>query len=388
MASVTSFIRNTPAASLRAYFDQSGIKLPVPVNWDASEPEVVRSLVRIIDDIDDVAGSRMAIDAERVTSMVDEAGQAALYSVAQNPDQLDTLQNSHERSLWMFLRDPVGFRHAEEVRFTDERRRGRMWDGFIGEPNLILRRDQVAVDAFKIAIRERFQSNNVHIDIFDRQRPTFDGAECALVQVTVYREGRLDTRPEFINGQLDRRPWRPVFEAAVTYECATGVIEVVANDRESREDLVRLFARDLLATEFHQQRLPLRQFDLRILQHPFGFPTEPGDGIEFVRVNSLRLMPVDTVGERVTLECMRQATQTIWQMAHERFGANSPLAGGWVVTQAKLTIRFHPDAGSRRGRTLPLTITMPHGCDLKDRTERECMIGEKYLRRWGIVRNV
>jgi hypothetical protein len=31
---------------------------------------------------------------------------------------------------------------------------------------------------------------------------------------------------------------------------------------------------------------------------------------------------------------------------------------------------------------------MPHGCDLKDRTERERMIGEKYLRRWGIVRDI
>ena len=106
--------------------------------------------------------------------MVEEAGQSAIYSVAQNPKQLDALQNSHDRSIWMFLHDPAGFRHAEEVRFTDERRRGRKWDGFIGELNLILRRDQVAVDAFKIAIRERFQSNNVHIDIFDRQRPTFE----------------------------------------------------------------------------------------------------------------------------------------------------------------------------------------------------------------------
>ena len=99
-------------------------------------------------------------------------------------------------------------------------------------------------------------------------------------------------------------------------------------------------------------------------------------------------MPIDTVGERVTLECMRQATQTIWQMAQDRFGANNPLLGGWVVTQARLTIRFHPEAGARRGKTLPLTITMPHGCNLKDQTEREQMIGDKYLRRWGILRDV
>jgi hypothetical protein len=388
MATVTSFIRNTPVASLKVYFDQTGIPLVPPVNWDAPEPDVVRPLLQAVDEMDDLARARVISDAERVTAMADDAGQAAIYSIAQTPDQLDELQNTHDRALWIFLNDAAGFRHAEEVRFTDERRRGRMWDGFIGESNLVLHRDIASIDAFKAAIRDRFQSNNVHVDIFDRQRPTFEGADCALIQATVYREGRPDAFLEFVNGTLDRRPHRPVFEAAITYEPATGVIEVVAKDRESREDLVRLFARDLLATEFNQERLPFRQFDLGILRQHFAFSTDPGDGVESVRVNHLRLMPIDTVGERVTLECMRQASQTIWQMAQERFGANDPLLGGWVVTQAKLTIRFHPEAGSGRGKTLPLTITMPHGCDLKDRTERERMVGDKYLRRWGIVRDV
>jgi hypothetical protein len=125
-----------------------------------------------------------------------------------------------------------------------------------------------------------------------------------------------------------------------------------------------------------------------VLQRPFAFPTDAADGIESVRVNQLRLMPLDSVGERITIESMRQASRTIWDMARERFGANDPLAGGWVATQAKLTIRFHPDAESKRGRTLPLSITMPHGCNLKDQTEREQMIGDKYLRRWGILRDV
>lgn len=49
------------------------------------------------------------------------------------------------------------------MRFTDDRRRGRMWDGFIGEPNLLLKRDMASVDAFKAAICDRFQSNNVHV---------------------------------------------------------------------------------------------------------------------------------------------------------------------------------------------------------------------------------
>jgi hypothetical protein len=220
------------------------------------------------------------------------------------------------------------------------------------------------VDLFKAALRDRFQSGNVHVDIFDRHRPNFDGDDYELVQATVYREGRLDDFMEFVNGTLDRRPRRPVYEAALTYEPATGVIEVVANDRESREDLVRLFARELLAAEFDKKRVPLRRYDLRALLRAHDFPTDAGDGIQSVRLNQLRLMPLDSSGERVTLECMRKARDTIWKVAAKRFPHDDPLLRGWVATQAKLTIRFHPENGGGRGRTLPLTITMPHDCDL------------------------
>lgn len=388
MASVATFIRNTPTATLRAYFKQTGIVLPPAVNWSAPLTDVVRPLVRAVDEMDEVSRARVLNDAERVSAMADEAGQTALFGVAQDRDALDTLENRYARALWMFLNDPDAFRHAEEVRFTDERRRGRMWDGFIGTPDLVVPRDAQDIEAFKLGVRQRFQSSNVHVDIFDRYRPMFEGEDCSLVQITVYREGLPDDFLEFENGDLVRRPRRPVFEAALTYEPTTGVIEVVADDRESREDLVRLLARDLLGAEFEDKRLPLRKYDLAVLQRPYAFPTDPADGIESVRVNQLRLMPLDSVGERITIETTRQASRTIWDMTRERFGANDPLAGGWVATQAKLTIRCHPDAESKRGRTLPLSITMPHGCNLKDQTEREQMIGDKYLRRWGILRDV
>ena len=387
MATVTKFIRSTPKASLQAYFSQAGFPLAPPMNWN-DPGDIVRPLLKAVDEMAPDERDRLETVAERVTGMADDAGEAAIYNIAQNHTLLDTLQSACDRALWMYLNDPTGFRHAEEVRFTDEKRRGRMWDGFIGQAGLTLKRDPASIDAFKQAIREQFQSNNVHVDLFDRNRPTFEGPDSPLVQATIYREGRPDDFLEFVDGALGRRPRRPVFEAAITYEPATGVIEVVANDRHNREDMVRLFVRDLLDTDFQKERLPFRKFDLSMLRQQFAFPTDPDDGIESVRVNLLRLKPLDTVAERVTLECMRQASQTIWEMSLDRFGPYDPLSGGWDITQVKLTIRFHPEAGSGRSKVLPLTITMPHGCDLKDRTERERMIGEKYLRRWGIVRDI
>ena len=385
MASVTSFIRNMPASSLRAYFDHTGTELPSSVDWEAPESEVARVTLRAVDEMDEEARARVVNDAGRVGALADDAGQTALYGVIDDRAVLDDLANGHDRALWMFLHEPVRFRHAEEVRYTDERRRGRSWDGFIGTPNIDLHRDETSLDAFKAALRERFASNNIHIDIFSRYRPTFDGEDCELVQVAIYREGLLDDFLAFDDGALVRRARRPVFEAALTYEPATGVIEVVANDRESREDMVRLMARDLLGIEFQSEKVPFRNYDLDILLRPYDFPTEPDDGIESVEVKQLRLMPIDNVAERVTLECLRKADRTIWSMSAERFGPSDPLAAGWIATQAKLTIKFQPKGDAKRGRTLPLTITMPHGCNLKDQTEEEQLIGEKYLRRWGIL---
>jgi hypothetical protein len=122
--------------------------------------------------------------------------------------------------------------------------------------------------------------------------------------------------------------------------------------------------------------------------HPQDFPTDPEDGIASVQVNDLRLDAVDSASERVTLECKRDPPYTIWQMANDRFGFSNPLLGGWQVSRAKFTITFHPEPDLCRGRRLPLTVRVPHACDLKDRTERERMIGEKYLQRWCLVKDV
>jgi hypothetical protein len=85
-----------------------------------------------------------------------------------------------------------------------------------------------------------------------------DGQECLLIQATVYSEGRFEEYLEFVEGELDTRGRRPVIEACLTYEPKTGVIEVVAGDKQTREDYVRLFSRTLLDVDLEDERVPLR----------------------------------------------------------------------------------------------------------------------------------
>ncbi|MCX7382582.1 MAG: hypothetical protein NT133_14455 [Alphaproteobacteria bacterium] len=388
MPTVHDFIRSTPAASLRGYFTTINVTLPADVVWEGAANDIVAPLLRAVDAMSDSARLRVMNDADRVGAMADEAGQAALFAVTSEPDILDDLANGHDRSLWMFLNDIRGFDRAEEVRYADDRRYGRMWEAFKCRAELAVPREGAPVATFEDAVAGHFDSRNVLVEICDRSRPSLEGDHARLIQIAVYREGRAGDRRAFIDGRLDRVPFRPVIEAALTYEPASGTIEVVAQARETREDLVKLFAEHMLGVSFEGGRIPIRQFTPDRLFTSFDFPRDAEDNIESVRVTMVRLMPLDTQGERVTLESMRGAERSIWEMADGRFREHDPMAGGYRITQVRFTVRFEAIPGIRGRRTLPVTITMPQGCDLKDRTDRERLIGEKYLKRWGLLRDV
>jgi hypothetical protein len=399
MTAIAAFLRKTPVTRLHDYFAAGGFTSLSPIDWTKPEQDVVEPLIKAVDGMSDAEKQRVVLDAGRVAALADEPGQNALQNVVQNRAVFDTLEGANNRSLWVFLKEPDRFRLAEEVRYNDERRRTRSWSGFGVDADLDVKKDLISVAAFTAAIRVRFETPNVHVDIFDRHRVILDGEECELVQVAVYREGRPEDMLGFdSNSTLSRRIVKPVFEAALTYEAATGVIEVVAKTREDRIDLTQFMARDLLGiTLSDDQTLPLREYDLSMLLQPFDFPTDPADGIVGVTVKELRLMDLGDAKERITLESMSGADRTIWQMAEHRIGLD--IGGGahvfghvgdvpeWVITRARFTIKFHPGASGGRGKSLALTVTMPHGCNLKDMTPQERLIDEKYLRLWGILKD-
>jgi len=247
MTAIAAFLRKTPVIRLKDYFTAAGFTSLPPVDWTNPESEVVEPLIKAVDKMSDDEKQRVVLDAGRVAALADEPGQNALQNVVLNRAVFDPLEGANNRSLWVFLNEADRFRLAEEVRYNDERRRTRSWSGFGVDPNLSVKKDPTSRAAFTAAIRQRFETPNVHVDIFDRHRVILDGEECELIQVAVYREGRPEDTLGFdANSALARRIVKPVFEAALTYEAATGVIEVVAKTREDRMDLTRFMARDLL----------------------------------------------------------------------------------------------------------------------------------------------
>jgi hypothetical protein len=388
MSSITTFAQRVPNEILRSYFSKTGLVSGNAVDWSAKPKVLAASLKQLQSGLSEEARARLSNDVERICGMSDEAGQVALLGVAFDHRPLRDLAGGLARSAWMFVNDPALFRRGEEARDSDERRGGRHWSGYEGELNLTLRTSADALEAFKTAIREHYKSQNVHVDLFERQKTTFKNETFRIMQATIYRDGFPDDVPEFENAHLVWRARKPVYEAAVTYEPVSGSVEVVARERDSHAFLASTFAELMLGTSSGGRPLPLKEYDLDILLRPYTFPTDAEDGIESVRVTQLRLSPFDSEGDRLTLECGRRSPHTIWDLAGRQFGGRDPLTGGWFPTKAKLVIHFHPSAGARRGKLLPVTVAMPNGCDLKERTIQENMVGQKYLRRWQLLKDV
>lgn len=389
MVATSTVVRRLCHASLRRYFASRDVVLP-DVDWNAKKPPSADAIVKAIGQLEATPRWHIEDEIDRIGELSDEQGYAAIRSVINDASLIDEVANDHELSLWVFMNQSKTFRRAQEVRYTDENRgKKRMWTGFVVEPGLAVGQDEETQTAFGAAIEQALGSGNVHVEIFERLRIAPDGSERRIVQAVVYREGRSQDVLEFDKGELQTRNRRPVIEASLTYDPEGGIIEVVARSTTEREEYARLFAAGPLSSDLEEGALlPMRRYDLSSLAKVHRFPTDVEDGIEVVRVTSMRLMPIDTTRERVTLEVVGRDAPAIWEMAAARFGTNDPLGDDWMITQAKLVIHFRPPTGGGRGKTLPLTITMPQGCDLKERTDRERLVGEKYLRRWHLLEEI
>ncbi|CAK0774777.1 hypothetical protein WCLP8_510010 [uncultured Gammaproteobacteria bacterium] len=184
-----------------------------------------------------------------------------------------------------------------------------------------------------------------------------------------------------------KRDERPPSQLAFTYEPSSGIIEVVAQQKLKREDPVKLFAAALLDQTIEGKRIPLRHYDLSVFMTERDFPTDPQDGIVDIR---LRLVKFEHHDSRslVTIEA-RHEEETVHAAARRMFENRNPFTvGDFDIREVVLAVKFRPDRFNIRGKTLAVKLRHPNGCDLKDKTDKERKLGEKYLRRWGILTEV
>lgn len=387
MNAIANFIRHTPRAAMASYINSNAPILAGKFAWPQEKDDHVRPLLKAVDGMDRDEYELLRHNAERINEMTDEEGQIALLSVLSDATTFNALANAHDRALWVFNNDNDSFRRAEETRYANHNRLGRMWDGFIGPRDKTVSVADIDLEAFRSRLAEEVfgKDTKMKIEAYSRESVDEDGEITTLDQIVVYKEGLPDSYKALEKDEIVVKIRRPVYEIVICYESGTGEIEVIAQGKEQREIVARLFSETLLGTEIEAMRIPLKRYDITSLIAPRTFQTDPEDGIESVAVVSLTLKPMDGEG-RITFDYLSKYSSSIYGRVNEWFRQNDPLKGGFYLTQAKIVVKFHPTDGEKRGKSLPVKITMPNRCDLKSRTEKERLIGDKYLARWKLIK--
>lgn len=377
------FIRQVPNAQLWAFFERRGEL--ADFGWDAvgeldadpifeawqELPETSRNDVeRCFRAIADLA------TPEGVGTLIEE-GQFHRLDLTVPFDQLKGL---HEKAFWVYLNHEKVFVSAGRLNRADHLN-GRYWRRRnlpAIKPDLTHPTREVMAAAISKFYRDN-QGRGEHcsLEVYLRREN--------LHYFFAYPADYADTVIIYNDeGALARQLQKAAFEVIFAYNEASGTLDVfVQGDKKIRRAMEEIFAGLILKTDLPTEDPAANPFELGGLRsREFDFPTDPADGIQGVRVTSLRLSIVGPGFGRITLESeARTKHGDVYDLMDKALNHQRLSSELVNVTKASLQVTFVTDG---RPKTLTFEIAYPDSCNLKDKPEHLRI--KEYLKRWGIAR--
>ena len=389
------FLRRSPRAALREYFDTKVIAFNEAIDWETPEGTLLQAIFSAVEGAADRDG--ITADFEQVDKLCNEIGQTALQSVVgANADLLGRLRSadsSELRTIMVLLQHRELFDHALALAYSTGLLNGRSWSAFTVPNAAIPRSDPEALatleqDVSEVFLRLDGSGGRLKIDPFEsRMNDRSDSSGGRSIHYCIYTEGLPESHLEFQGREPRRQTRRLVDESAISYDPERQMLDVITRGgRAIRMAIAQCFARDLLGVKDHIRPVMERRFTLNRLKRPHDFPFDAVDGIKTVKVFLLRLASQGSRNGRITIEVDPSDRTDILRSSSDWFGDADPLQQfEWQVTQAKLRIVFQPESGRRKDKSVTLDLRAPNGSNLKEQIRHHQLISRKYLARWGLV---
>lgn len=390
---IKKFIRDTPEEDLRSFLDGYDLDLPKDFKWQKDSKKYHSQLFNSIWNVKDEHQPNLFEIIERIHEMIDELGQAAIQSqpiIASN-DNFHNLKSDHARCLWAIQNHPLEFQKAEFCASSDYKRKSREWSSFVAPQAREIHNNKDNIEEFKQLALEQFNiSKKIKVDLFDRIKTDHNNKEIVVFQLVAYHDGLHRSIQTFEKEEVVTKFISSVNEFSISYEPHSGIIEVISDSKENRGKLAKAFANAFLKSKDDIGEIMIKKYDLSKLRSAYDFmkDVDATDLIDEVKVTMLKLGTASGKSS-TTLEAPFTSQSTIYEFAAKSFASNNPLQNpAFEIRRAKLSIRFKSTDKKPRGELLHVAITNPNGCDLKDRSEKQKMIGNKYLERWGLMERI
>ena len=389
---------------LQRYVEQCDAATAGGIDWSQPVEKVRESIVAAMTTVVGKTRKKFEDGAHRIYLMSKAVGHEAVRSLGKGiafPGN-DELPDGLARMLWLYLENDDAFQYAEEARYAIEHRLSpKIYSGFSGPKNVEINVTDASKKAFAETIATLMEVTPKDIAVADFTRSKYsdsdDDEENSIEEVVLYQfSAAVNTDASsfetVLESVVETKYYVPCEKIRMTYEPASGAIEVYAPNLGMRRDVARAFADTIMNHEIKGETIPLKDYDLESFKTPRTFPAH-GESIGPVRVTQIKVERRHEIGggevsakkavyNAMDIRVHRNESRSIWATAEDDFkiGDLTP----YDVKQVKFVIQI-PKQGDRRAHGLTVLITTPNGCSNGNMSNEERELRDRLLTHWQIV---
>jgi hypothetical protein len=373
------------------------------IDWAQPVEKVLESVVASMLVVVGQTRKQFEDRAERIYLMSKEVGHEAVRSLGKGlviPGK-EMLPDGLARMLWLYLEKNVAFMDAEEARYAIEHRLSpKIYSGFSGPKNLEISvtDDSKKQFAAKMAALMGVEAKDIAVSDFTRSEYSVsdndeeDVEEVVLYQFSAAVNTDADSFDTVRDGVVETEYYVPCEKIRMTYEPASGAIEVYAPNLGMRRDVARAFADTIMNHEIKGETIPLKDYDLESFKKSRTFPAN-GESIGTVRITQIKVERRHEIGggeasakkavyNALDIRVHRNESRSIWATALDDFKIDDLTP--YDVKQVKFVIQI-PKQGDRRAHGLTVLITAPNGCSNGNMSNEERELRDRLLSHWQIL---
>jgi hypothetical protein len=376
---------------LRRLFSELGVLGEVP--WDSLKPHDIAPIIDGWNVLDDEIRRQLEVILQDVNELADERSQRVLvedieWRCPENLAAFAAWSGLQDKALWAYLDARDAFDQAAIFARAEALRGGQFsnrWNGLEKKPlevtnDLITKLEESVCGYYR---EKELRANHCRVNHYRRA----NGADYFYAYLPEWADKRLGFDKQ---GDLTPRELEYAFHDVFIFEPADGALEIIAKGgKQVKLPLRRAFCKSVLDVTVEDTDPIRASYELDHLLGPsFAFTTEPDDKISQVRLRRVKVVPNfdDPVLEGCELRLKEKSSLADFRVAVSKFCSAFGLTLSQLhVVQVGIQIEFLSD-GHRKGKTMTFNVGYPDTCDLKSKPDEVRVVGERCIRRWGILR--
>lgn len=373
---------------LREFFSRRGELGDVP--WDELTEHKIEPVFEAWQSLAEASKMQVQIILRDINELADHRGLAVLaeeilWRCPERAEEFKAQPSKADKAMWMYLHIAEAFEEAAMFARADSLAAGRYWNRRNSLPKKQIVVDQTMRDTLAESLTSFYgptQMRGRFCKVIHYQRA--GGANYFFAYLDDYPDKHMVFDGD--SDQLIVQSDRYAFENVFVYNADDGSMEVFAQGgKKVWEPLQSAFCKSVLGEDVDPADPMQPSFQLDHLLTPdFPLPIDPNDGVEDARITRLRLSPRGSGGYIEIKADLKGHRNDIYRKIERWIKAESIPADGTRVLQTTFRLKFQHN-GPGRQPVLTFDVSVPNSSNLKSKPDEQREVGERCLKRWGVV---